>query len=60
MKPGDLVKVDDHLYPRLKGLVGMLVERAPPRIDVQWIISIAGRLHPFYIGEEDMEVVNEK
>lgn len=58
MKPGDLVKVDGYLYPRLKGCVGMLVEKAPRRIDVQWIVSISGRLHPYYIGEQDMELVN--
>jgi hypothetical protein len=59
VKPGDLVKVDGYLYPRLKDKVGMLVEKAPRRIDVQWIVSISGRLHPYYIGEQDMELVNE-
>lgn len=58
MKSGDLVKVDGYLYPRLKDKVGMLVEKAPRRIDVQWIVSISGRLHPYYIGEQDMELVN--
>ncbi|MAI58229.1 MAG: hypothetical protein CML56_04515 [Rhodobacteraceae bacterium] len=59
MKTGDLVKVDGYLYPRLKGKIGMLVEKAPLRFNVQWIVSIAGRPHPFYIGEEDMEVISE-
>ena len=59
MNAGDLVKIDEYLYPQLKGKVGMLVEKAPPRINVQWIVSVSGRLHPYYIGELDMEVISE-
>jgi hypothetical protein len=58
MKSGDLVKIDCYLYPRLKDKVGILVEKAPERVNVQWIVSIANRLHPFYIDEKDMELVN--
>jgi hypothetical protein len=59
MKSGDLVKIDCYLYPRLKHKVGILVEKAPQRVDTQWIVSIANRIHPFYIGEKDMEVISE-
>ena len=55
MQPGDLVKLDPELYPREKDDVGVLVEVAPERNGVQWIVMIRGRLHPFYIDEKDME-----
>lgn len=55
---GDLVTVDGDLYPRLKGLTGVLIERAPIRAGVQWIVMIMNRMHPFYIDENDMKLVD--
>jgi len=55
VKIGDLVWVDGDLYPRLKKEVGMLVELRMPR---SWIVMIAGRLHPFVISQEDMELAS--
>jgi hypothetical protein len=51
---GDLVTVDEDLYPRLKGLTGVLIERAPIRTGSQWIVMIMNRMHPFYIDEGEL------
>jgi len=60
MKAGDMIKIiDDSLYPRLKGEIGMLIEVPRPHIPHKWVVMIGGRLHPYTIAEEDMEIVSE-
>ena len=58
MKQGDLVRLDPELYIREKNDIGVLVEKAPPRNGVQWIVMIRGRVHPYYIDQKDMVLVN--
>ena len=59
MKVGDLVRLDPELYVREKGCVGQVIERAPTSLEKKWIVLIKGRVHPYYIVEDDMEVINE-
>jgi len=60
VKAGDMIKIiDNSLYPRLKGEVGMLIEVPRPWIPNKWVVFIGGRTHPYTIAEEDMELVNE-
>ena len=60
MKAGDMIKIiDNSLYPRLKGEVGMLLEVPRPKLPHKWAVMIGGRIHPYTIHEEDMEVVSE-
>lgn len=65
MKVGDLIKVDYEFYPRLEGKSGVLVEkRAWSELLLQegragWVVMIDGRVHPYTIAEENMELVNE-
>jgi len=60
MKAGDMIKIiDNSLYPRLKGEVGMLLEVPRPKLPNKWAVMIGGRIHPYTIAEEDMEVVYE-
>ena len=59
MKVGDMIKIiDNSLYPRLKGEVGMLLEVPRPKLPNKWAVMIGGRIHPYTIAEEDMEVIN--
>ena len=55
---GDLVRLDPELYVREKGYVGLLLRRWP-LVTGKWMVMIKDRVHPYYIDEEDMEVVNE-
>lgn len=59
MKTGDLVRLDPEIYVREKGCVGQVLERAPTHFGEKWIVMIKGRVHPYYISEEDMEIVSE-
>ena len=60
MKIGDMIKIiDNSLYPRLDGEIGMLLEVPRPKLPNKWAVMIGGRIHPYTIAEEDMEVVNE-
>lgn len=59
MKIGDLVRLDPEVYVREKGCIGQLLEQAPVHFGEKWIVMIKDRVHPYYINEEDMEVVNE-
>ena len=54
MSPGDLVTLCPELYPRHKGKLGILIERAPMRRGVQWIVMINNRINPYYVDEGDM------
>ena len=71
MKVGDIVRLDPERYIVEKDYVGQIIERAPvgtllaagysgyfsggPR----WIVLIKDRIHPYYIAENDMAVINE-
>ena len=60
MKVGDLIKiVDNSLYPRLKGKVGVLIEVPRSQLPEKWAVMIGGRMHPYTINEADMKVINE-
>ena len=61
MKIGDLVRLDPELYVREKGYIGQLLERAQPRTGLgkKRIVMIKDRVHPYYIAEDDMEVISE-
>jgi hypothetical protein len=60
MKIGDMIKIiDNSLYPRLKGKVGVLIEVPRPQLPNKWAVMIGGRMHPYTIAEEDMEVLSE-
>ena len=60
MKVGDLIRiVDNSLYPRLKGRIGMLIEVPRSQLPEKWAVMIGGRMHPYTIAEEDMTVVCE-
>jgi hypothetical protein len=60
MKVGDMIKiVDNSLYPRLKGKVGVLIRVPRSQLPNKWAVMIGGRIHPYTIAEEDMEVINE-
>lgn len=52
MKVGDLVQIDGYLYPQYKDKLGVIVES----FRNGWIVMINGRLHPYKIDEDDMEV----
>ena len=61
MKVGDMIKiVDNSLYPRLKGKVGVLIRVPRSQLPNKWAVMIGGRIHPYTIAEEDMEVINER
>ena len=55
MQVGDLVQIDGYLYPQYKDKLGVIVES----FRNGWIVMIDGRLHPYKIDEEDMEVHDE-
>jgi hypothetical protein len=62
VKVGDLVKLCEIGYPQYVGLLGILVRggvgigSAP---STPWVVMINGKLHTFYINEDDMEAINE-
>ena len=55
MKVGDLVQIDGYLYPQYKDKIGVIVESFRDG----WIVLIKGRLHPYKIMGDDMEVHDE-
>ena len=60
MKVGDLVKLSEEHYPEYKGLFGMLTEKnaaSGPGLAPMWQVMVDGRIHPFYVPSEDIEVV---
>ena len=61
MKAGDIIRIiDNSLYPRLEGKVGVLIQVPRRRVfPNKWVVLIGGRLHPYTIAEEDMEVISE-
>jgi len=60
VKVGDMIKIiDNSLYPRLKGMVGVLIKVPRPQLPNKWAVMIGGRMHPYTIAEEDMEVISE-
>ena len=62
MKVGDMVKLNPEFYVREKNYTGILVEKAEStrlRSHKKWIVMIRGRIHPYFIDQTDMEVINE-
>ena len=61
MKAGDLVKFDECYYPQYEGELGLLVRKRTDvmrhRHDPEWEVWVKGRVHPFYVDEEEMQVV---
>ena len=58
MKVGDLVKFDTQIYPRLDGKLGVLREHRDGNKN-QWEVFIDGRIHPYFVRVEDIELINE-
>ena len=56
MKVGDLVKFDTHLFPKLDGKVGVLTRHRDGNKS-QWEVFIDGRLPPYFLPAEKLEVV---
>ena len=64
MKAGDLVKLDECYYPQYKGELGLLVRKRAEVVfchgkDTEWEVWVGGRVHPFFVDEEEMQVVGE-
>ena len=60
MKVGDLVRFNAMNYPQYKGMAGVLTRRLNREASsTPWAVLINGKIHPFHICEEDMEVLNE-
>jgi len=60
VKIGDLVKLCEIGYPQYVGLLGILVRcGSSPAPSTPWVVMINGKLHTFYINEDDMEAINE-
>lgn len=63
MKAGDLVKFDECYYPQYEGELGLLVRKRADLVrhgrDPEWQVWVKGRVHPFYVDEEEMQVVGE-
>jgi hypothetical protein len=60
MKVGDLVKLCSVNYPRHKGEIGVLIELPKPISRPQsWAVIVAGKMHPYTVVEEDMEVISD-
>lgn len=58
MKVGDLVKFSEEFYTEYKGKVGMLVSQGCSTWGNQmWQVMVDGRIHPFHIPSQDIEVV---
>lgn len=57
MKVGDLVKIDD-MYPKYEGKVGLILAERKGGVD-QFIVSVEGKKHRFFIRKTSMEVINE-
>jgi len=55
MKVGDLVKFSEEYYPEYKGKIGMLV--GPHDGSKVWQAMVDGRIHPFHVPSEDLEVI---
>jgi len=64
MKPGDMIKLNPEFYPREENYVGVLIEKHAGRkwngkTISKWVVMIKDRIHPYYIDQDDMEIVNE-
>ena len=58
MKVGDLVKFCEYYYSEYKGKIGMLVGSGHQGYQSPaWKVMVDGRIHPFYVLSEDLEVV---
>ena len=58
MKVGDLVKFSEYYYSEYKGKIGMLVGSGHQGYQSPaWKVMVDGRIHPFYVLSEDLEVV---
>ena len=56
MKPGDIVKLKEKLYPQYKGKVGVLIQSQDSCVGQAeyWAVMVDGRIHPFGITEDDI------
>ena len=59
MKVGDLVKFSQEFYPEYKGKAGMLVGSVwgTETGSKVWQVMVDGRIHPFHVPSEDLEVI---
>ncbi len=57
---GDLVRLDSGSYPQYAGLTGVLIDYGVhASSSIPWQVMIDGRLHPFYVNQNEMELVSE-
>jgi len=57
MKPGDIVRLKEELYPQYKGKVGVLIQSQDSCVVGQaeyWAVMVDGHIHPFGIIEDDI------
>ena len=59
MKVGDLVKFDEWQYPQYKGKIGVIAGSRQHLLEKRWKVYVKGRLHPYMVDEDSLEVVNE-
>lgn len=59
MQIGDLVRLDEWQYPQYKGALGVVTGSRDHALERRWKVYIKGRLHPYFVDENALEVVNE-
>jgi len=57
MKAGNLVRMNEELYPKYKGKVGVLIRERHNNSN-QFVINVDGKDHPFFVNRNSMEKVN--
>lgn len=58
VKPGGVVVLSEKSYPQYKGKTGIALQEMMPEWGCgQWVVMIDGKLHPYVISSEDMEIV---
>ncbi len=59
MKVGDLVRLDPWHYPQYKGKIGVIAGSRVHMLETRWKVYVKGRLHPYMVDEDSLEVVSE-
>ena len=57
MKVGDLVRMNEELYPKYKGNVGVLIRERHNNSN-QFVVNVDGKNHSFFIHRTSMEKMN--
>ena len=60
MSVGDLVQLCPGRYPQYTGLTGVLIDYGTHASrSIPWVVMINGAIHPTYVFQLEMELVNE-